>query len=250
MEGMVGPRYLTLRETLARELAAGRWPVGARFPTEEELRRRFGVSRHTVREALRGLEEAGLIARQAGSGTVVLAGRPPAFVQSVDTLAHLLDYAQESVLEAPQVSMVTAGPPLAEQLGCAAGTRWLRAAGLRRLVRQAVPLCWTEVFVAEAYAAVRDALPQANPIFAVVERRFGLRVAEVEQRMSAVALPEALATPLASAPSAPALLLRRRYFAEGQSAPFEVSLSLLPGDRFAHVSRLRRSAALAGGMAA
>ena len=59
-------RYMELRQTLAAEIAAGAFAVGAKFPTEYELCDRFSVSRHTVREALRALEDQGLLARQAG----------------------------------------------------------------------------------------------------------------------------------------------------------------------------------------
>src|SRR6201996_1425652 len=69
-------RYKELRQILADEIAAGKHAVGGRFPTEFELCDRFGVSRHTVREALRLLQDQGLLARQAGLGTTVLAHTP------------------------------------------------------------------------------------------------------------------------------------------------------------------------------
>ncbi|MHB8191086.1 MAG: GntR family transcriptional regulator [Ferrimicrobium sp.] len=42
-----------------------------RFPTEEELSHTYGVSRQTVREAIRHLEADGLVVRQRGRGTTV-----------------------------------------------------------------------------------------------------------------------------------------------------------------------------------
>jgi GntR family transcriptional regulator len=41
------------------------------LPTEGELSKRFGVSRATVREAVRGLVEAGYVTRRRGSGSYV-----------------------------------------------------------------------------------------------------------------------------------------------------------------------------------
>lgn len=49
------------------ELAAGRLKVGSRLPSERALAEQFGVSRNTLREALRSLEHAGLIRLQKGA---------------------------------------------------------------------------------------------------------------------------------------------------------------------------------------
>lgn len=49
------------------ELAAGRLKVGSRLPSERALSEQFGVSRNTLREALRSLENAGLIRLQKGA---------------------------------------------------------------------------------------------------------------------------------------------------------------------------------------
>jgi len=49
------------------ELAEGRLLVGSRLPSERALSEQFGVSRNTLREALRSLEHAGLIRLQKGA---------------------------------------------------------------------------------------------------------------------------------------------------------------------------------------
>lgn len=49
------------------EVAAGKLPVGTRLPSERTLAEQFGVSRNTLREALRSLEHAGLIQLQKGA---------------------------------------------------------------------------------------------------------------------------------------------------------------------------------------
>lgn len=49
------------------ELAEGRLTVGSRLPSERALAVQFGVSRNTLREALRSLEHAGLIRLQKGA---------------------------------------------------------------------------------------------------------------------------------------------------------------------------------------
>ncbi|MGV9712950.1 FadR/GntR family transcriptional regulator [Gordonia sp. NPDC003424] len=49
----------------------GEWPVGSRIPAEPELVRQFGVGRNTIREAVRALEHAGMLAPRRGDGTYV-----------------------------------------------------------------------------------------------------------------------------------------------------------------------------------
>lgn len=49
------------------ELTAGRLTVGSRLPSERALAEQFGVSRNTLREALRSLEHAGLIELYKGA---------------------------------------------------------------------------------------------------------------------------------------------------------------------------------------
>lgn len=58
---------------LREEITAGRWAVGTRIPSEAELVEQLGVSRASVREAVRGLVQAGLLVTRQGDGTYVTA---------------------------------------------------------------------------------------------------------------------------------------------------------------------------------
>ena len=67
-------RYLQHRAaTCGSAIADGRYPVGAQLPTEHELCRQLGLSRFTIREAIRVLATAGLVRRKPRAGTVVAA---------------------------------------------------------------------------------------------------------------------------------------------------------------------------------
>lgn len=58
------------------ELAAGRLGLGSRLPSERALSEHFGVSRNTLREALRSLEYAGLLSLHKGAhGGAFIASR-------------------------------------------------------------------------------------------------------------------------------------------------------------------------------
>ena len=56
---------------IARRIVVGDFPVGATLPAESELIARFGVSRAVIREALRSLDECGMIAVRHGRRTII-----------------------------------------------------------------------------------------------------------------------------------------------------------------------------------
>jgi DNA-binding FadR family transcriptional regulator len=70
-------RSSTLSAQVARQLeqliTSGEWPVGKRIPAESELVAQLGLSRNTVREALRSLVHTGMLEARVGDGTYVSA---------------------------------------------------------------------------------------------------------------------------------------------------------------------------------
>ncbi len=62
-----------VRDALLGDLFSGVYIAGDRLPNEDELAARFEVSRATIREAVRGLVEAGYLVRRHGTGTFVTA---------------------------------------------------------------------------------------------------------------------------------------------------------------------------------
>ncbi|MCL5950187.1 MAG: GntR family transcriptional regulator [Chloroflexi bacterium] len=61
----------TTAETLRQAIEVGSFPAGSQLPSEKELISRLGISRTTLREALRILEDERLIERRRGLGTYV-----------------------------------------------------------------------------------------------------------------------------------------------------------------------------------
>jgi GntR family transcriptional regulator len=71
------PLYFQVEQALASWISA--LPIGSRLPTEPELSEHFGVSRSVIRQALRRLEEGGLVARRRGVGSFVAQEDPPSW---------------------------------------------------------------------------------------------------------------------------------------------------------------------------
>lgn len=67
------PLSTQLAERMRDRIDSGGWPVGTRIPAESALVAELGVSRNSVREALRSLVHAGLLEARPGDGTYVRA---------------------------------------------------------------------------------------------------------------------------------------------------------------------------------
>ncbi|VXC85197.1 putative Uxu operon transcriptional regulator [Sphingomonas sp. AX6] len=64
--------YQSIAERIAATIADGRYPPGARLPSERELAEEHAVSRPTIREAMIALEIRGLVEARHGSGVYVI----------------------------------------------------------------------------------------------------------------------------------------------------------------------------------
>jgi GntR family transcriptional regulator, transcriptional repressor for pyruvate dehydrogenase complex len=79
-------------EQLTAEIVAGDYPVGSAIPSERDLSEMLGVNRHVVREAVKRLEQVGLVRGMHGGRTTVLDYRRSA---GLDVLALLAEHARE-----------------------------------------------------------------------------------------------------------------------------------------------------------
>ena len=65
------PLWKNIANALTEEIKSAQIPIGAKLPTEAELSQRFGVNRHTVRQALSFLCSEGVTWSKRGSGVFV-----------------------------------------------------------------------------------------------------------------------------------------------------------------------------------
>ncbi len=100
-------------------------PAESRLPSEPELARRMGVSRATLREAMRSFEGQGLIRRRQGVGTFVVA-QVPVIDTGLEVLESIETIAQRTSMPVSmgelQVRQVPADAEQSEALNLAPGT--------------------------------------------------------------------------------------------------------------------------------
>jgi GntR family transcriptional regulator len=237
----------TLWAQVARDLTAGitsgRYPVGSLLPTELDLCEHYGASRHTVRTAIRQLQDQGLISRNKKAGTRVEAAAPTSgYRQSLASLEDLIQFGEAHVREVRTTGEVIIDTDLAAELGCEAGTRWFRISSLRLDGRPGgAPVGWTDVYLDSVYSELGEVI-RASPnilISTLIEQRYGRRSAEIRQDVDAVSLPTSHAVVLDAQPGTPALRIVRHYLdAEGKI--FEISSTVHPAGRFTVSQRMRR----------
>ena len=235
------PRYRTVAETLRRDIAAGVPAVGEMLPTEDELCRTFGVSRHTIRIALDELKADGLIRSRQGAGSRVIRRVPQGhYTVTVSSLEELIQHTTEIRYTVTRFAFVVADAKLAERLDCRAGERWLRTEGLSTMGSGGEPICWTEVFVHPDYVGIAPMLSgRDGPISAVIEAMYQVVVGEVHQALRVTAMPRETAALLASEPGGMAIEISRFYrLSDGRMA--QVAVNLHPAERFRYELTLRR----------
>jgi GntR family transcriptional regulator len=124
-------------QRLQADLSAliARTPAGQRLPSEPDLAKQLGVSRATLREAMRSFETQGLIRRRQGAGTFVV-GQVPVLdagleVLNLDTMARRLGL-EVSVAEL-RVEQIYADQEHAEVLSVPISARLTR---IRRVMHE------------------------------------------------------------------------------------------------------------------
>lgn len=93
-------------EQLRQRIAQGAWTVGQKLPTEPELAAELGISRNTVREAMRVLAFSGLVEIRQGDGSYLRTLHDP--LQAVLALSHCtVEHAREArhILEVETIGL-------------------------------------------------------------------------------------------------------------------------------------------------
>ncbi len=227
---------MRLADALRRDIRRGRYAVGELLPPELALCERYGVSRHTAREAIRRLVDLGLISRRAGIGTRVRA-RPAQgrFLASLSSISELFEYTQRTRLTLVGSKMLVADAALAAMLRCKRGSRWLRLEACRTPIGKRSPITYMEIYVLPSHAAIRSRLEEGGTwIYGLLEELSGERIVEVQQDIGALALPERAAKLLGVRAGAPALHVLRSYYAANERL-LSASVNLYPENRF-HIS--------------
>src|SRR3954454_16273983 len=97
MSGETGSATDQAIAKLKELISSGEFSAGARLPTERELTQRFGISRSSLREAVRALALVGVLEPRVGDGTYVTTLEPDLLLTGIGFVSDLAN--AESLLE-------------------------------------------------------------------------------------------------------------------------------------------------------
>jgi GntR family transcriptional regulator len=227
------PLYLRIRHAIRRAIEQDWLKPNSALPTERELAEAFGASRVTIRKALEGLADEGLLRRRQGAGTFVGEGRIEKSLSRITSFSEDMR-ARNRVPRSEWVSR-SEGAVLPEEalaLGVSPGTRVYRFVRVR--YADDLPMAL------ESATILASALPSIDAVDASLYdalERHSHRPVRALQRLRAISLDAERARQLELPAGAAALLIERRGFlASGQ--PVEVTVSHYRGDAYDFLAEL------------
>jgi GntR family transcriptional regulator len=196
--------YLLLRDEILR----GDHSAGTALPGELRLAELHGVSRVTVRRALDALAADGLVARRAGSGTIVVGqGLPGAGITAdfATLMPQLVRMGQQTTARLLSYAYVAPPPAVAEALRTDA--RVQRAVRVRLI--EGAPFSHLTTHVPEVIAQdFSEADLATTPLFRLLERS-GVQVDHARQSITATLATPEVAEALDLAPGSALIGLTR-----------------------------------------
>lgn len=219
-------------ERLTALLQEGRWKPGEQLPPEAQLAAQLGISRATLREALRLLEEEGRILRRQGAGTFVAPERR--LESGLERLESILALAARMGMEAvPQdvvVEIVEAPPSLADRLQIEMGAPLTRVS--RTILVSGQPVAYLEDFVPTCWLSPDDLKARfAGSVLDLLRQHPSLRVKEARAEILALRAPRPLARRLQVRPGDALLLLEETLF-DVAGTPVNFSYNYFVPERF------------------
>jgi GntR family transcriptional regulator len=208
-----GPRYRELAEVLRERIAAGEFTRGLALPGEQALAVEYGVTRTVVRNALRWLEQRGLVTARRNIGWFI---RAPHQVQGFDRMRSFTQWAEgRGMVAGARMVSREHGPATereAQLLRIPVGADVLRWSRIRTLDDRIVMLersSWAPWVV-----PLLDTVPEGAVSSTRALAEAGVAVVFGNHRIEAVAASSEEARLLGVRRSSPLLQVRREAFAK------------------------------------
>jgi len=226
------PLYLQLQRQLRRLIDDGALPATEAIPPERDLASALGVSRITVRKALRALVEEGLLTQRQGAGTFVV----PRVEQPLSRLTSFSEDMQSRgltpTIEWLDRSVGPATPEEAVALNLSPGSEVSRLYRLR--CADGRPMALERASVPRVY--LPDPLAVESSLYATLAAS-GYRPERALQYLRAELL-DAERARLLAVPTASAALFIKRYGYLGDGRPVEFTRSHYRGDSYDFVAEM------------
>ncbi|MER6315049.1 GntR family transcriptional regulator [Streptomyces sp. NPDC001581] len=218
----VPSRRHAIAEDLRHQISSGHFKAGERLPSEAQLATRYTVSTSTLRSALALLQGEGLVEKIHGSGNFVrhplsritYTGGAGTLATGTTLSAPLRMTARTTTIEAPSHLTTLLNVP----------TRSLLTEVIFSTHEGRTPHSLAHIYVPH------DLAPGHSPAAPPLPDQIAVRLAEVQERVSARLPTQEEATALRISPSL-AVLSLTRVATDAAGRVVEAALLVLPGDR-------------------
>ncbi|GAA3610149.1 hypothetical protein GCM10022223_27850 [Kineosporia mesophila] len=236
----VEPKYRRIADALAERIRAGDFGADGALPPQRVLSDEYNVTLMTLRQALKALQDDGLIEQRAGRGTFVV---PPEVTHDQANLRSLADElnTQGVPLRTEVLDVQTGKLPreVAIELGVPAEAAALRLERLRSV--RGIPLLHQVSWVPQPWAqAIAEVDFRVTPLYGAIGEATGTHPERAEEALTAEALSAGLAALNSTAEGRPALVMRRTTF-DGTGRAYVVDTATILDERLRIVTDRRTS---------
>lgn len=227
---MQEPMYIKIHNQLRRDIENHVYQVGDRIPAERQLAEQFKVSRMTLRQAIKTLEEEGILERRLGSGTYVASQKVQEKMSGIMSFTEITR-ANGQTPSSKLVSYKITQPSLSEKkrLALEGSDKVLRMERIR--YADQVPICHEIVTVPEDLIAPFAKDDVSSHLYQTLEKQGGYQIGDATEYISAAVANEQEAR-LLNCRRGEALITRRQVTKLADGRPFEYTRASYVGERF------------------
>ncbi|MFS0637238.1 GntR family transcriptional regulator [Mesobacillus foraminis] len=230
--------YLQVIDHLKKDIQKGVYKEKEKLPSEFDLSKQLGVSRATLREALRILEEENVIIRRHGVGTFVNA--KPLFTSGIEQLNSVTDMIAQAGMKPGTIFLETSTTgPTEEDINrftCSPEDELVVFERVRTANGEPVVYCIDKVpseILPESFAYERES------IFQMLEEGSSRKIAYAVAQIEPIGYHEKISPILECDPETALLVLKQMHFDE-MDVPILFSVNYFKADKFSfHVLRKR-----------
>ena len=226
---MEEPMYIKIHNQIKRDVENHVYKEGDRIPAERQLAVKFGVSRMTLRQAIKTLEEEGILERRLGSGTYVASQKVQEKMSGIMSFTEITQ-ANGQIPSSKLISYQIGKPSLSEKerLNLNPDSEVLRMERIR--FADETPICYEVVTI--PYHLVENLSKDdiSTHLYETLNKN-GYRIGRVTEHISAAVANENDAR-LLNAKKGEALITRRQVTELSNGQPFEYTRARYVAERF------------------
>ena len=227
---MQEPMYIKIHNQIKRDIENKKYRVGERIPAERQLASKFNVSRMTLRQAIKTLEDEGILERRLGSGTYVSSQKVQEKMSGIMSFTDITR-SNGQVPSSKLLSYRITKPSLSEKekLKIQDTDNVLRMERVR--FADNVPICYEVATIPYELVSRFSKDEISSSLYQTLEEKGGYKIGSVVENIGAAVANENEAR-LLKAKKGEALITRRQVTELASGQPFEYTRARYVAERF------------------